>query len=302
MSYIKDLHCDEIRDGWLVMADAKKVWNRSLEIWAEVDRICRKHNITYWAYSGTLIGAVRHGGFIPWDDDIDLCMTRPEFNRFFAVLQDELAGTVFEVKRIFFSGVQISHSQTTRIDDTYFNGKPQGISLAIIVLDIFDDGTPEGFTAINALCETYIATYNYPALEGIARNGGQFFNDLAFLKTVSEIPDNADKVKFFWMYAEQLFEQSAVIASFELRLRNFGNPLRKEWFGEMIYLPFETVELPAPKMFDEVLTAYYGDWRTPVNDGQQHMGYFHSADIPWREFLQRVDVKKLLPPNEEVDS
>ncbi|MBR1806854.1 MAG: LicD family protein [Selenomonadaceae bacterium] len=300
MSYINDLHRDEIRSGWLVTADAKKVWNRSLEIWAEVDRICRKHNITYWAAGGTLIGAVRHNGFIPWDDDIDLWVTRPDFNRFVAVLKDELAGTVFEVKKNFLSLVQISHSQTTRIDDTYFDGTPQGISLAVIALDIFDDGTPEGFTAINALCESYIATYNYSALEDISRHGGQLFNDLAFLKTVSEIPDNADKVKFFWIFAEQLFKQSDAISSFEVMLNNAAKPFRKEWFAETIYLPFETVELPVPKMFDEVLTAYFGDWRTPVKFDQQHMGYIHSADIPWREFLQRVDVKKLLPPDEEA--
>lgn len=301
MSYINDLHRDEIRSGWLVTADAKKVWNRSLEIWAEVDRICRKHKIPYWAAGGTLIGAVRHNGFIPWDDDIDLWVTRPDFNRFVAVLKDELAGTVFEVKKNFLSLVQISHSLTTRIDDTYFDAQPQGISLAVFALDSFDDGTPEGFAAYNALNEVFVALYDYPRLERQLQNGGQLFNDLDFLKTVSEITDVDAQIKFFWIYAEQLFEQSSQVESFEDTLhRNNILPFRKEWFDETIYLPFETVELPAPKMFDEVLTAYCGDWRTPVNDGNNHMGYIHSADIPWREFLQRVDVKKLLPPDEEA--
>ncbi|MBR1645748.1 MAG: LicD family protein [Selenomonadaceae bacterium] len=65
MSFIRDLYRDEIRDGWLVTADTKKIWNRQLEIWSELDRICRKHDITYWAGWGTLLGAARHNGFIP---------------------------------------------------------------------------------------------------------------------------------------------------------------------------------------------------------------------------------------------
>ena len=71
-------------------------------------------------------------------------------------------------------------------------------------------------------------------------------------------------------------------------------PFQKDWFNETIYLPFETVELPAPKMFDKILTVYYGDWRTPFRDKQNRIGNFHSADIPWREFLNRIDVKKFL--------
>ena len=82
MAFFEDLHNDEIRDGFLVMADRKKCWNMQLEIWQEIDRICRKHNIKYYAIYGTLLGAVRHKGFIPWDDDMDLCILRPESNIF----------------------------------------------------------------------------------------------------------------------------------------------------------------------------------------------------------------------------
>ncbi|MBR1645415.1 MAG: LicD family protein [Selenomonadaceae bacterium] len=294
MSYVKDLYRDEIRDGWLVMSDIKKVWNRQLEIWAEVDRICRKHNITYWADYGTLLGAARHKGFIPWDDDIDLCMMRPDFNRFMSVLKDELAGSAFEIKENFLSLVQICHSLTTKIDDTYFDGRPQGISLAIFALDSVNDGTPEGFAAYNALREIFIAIYDFSQIERHLQNGGYLFNDLDFLKTVAEIPDTDEAIKFFWIYAEQLFGQSTAIASFEDMLTSIGKPFGKNCFDETIYLPFETIKLPVPKNYDEVLTSEYGDWRTPVNDGKQHLGLVHSADIPWREFLDCVDIQKLL--------
>ena len=63
---------------------------RMLEILSEVDRICKKHDIPYWLSSGTLIGAMRHDGFIPWDDDLDIEMMRKDYLRLMKVLPEEL--------------------------------------------------------------------------------------------------------------------------------------------------------------------------------------------------------------------
>ena len=63
---------------------------RMLEILIEVDRICKKHDIRYWLSSGTLIGALRHDGFIPWDDDLDIEMMRQDYLRLLEVLPSEL--------------------------------------------------------------------------------------------------------------------------------------------------------------------------------------------------------------------
>ena len=66
----------------------------SLEILKDVDRVCRKHNIRYWLDYGTLLGALRHDGFIPWDDDIDISMTWDDFLRFKEVAASELQESV----------------------------------------------------------------------------------------------------------------------------------------------------------------------------------------------------------------
>lgn len=64
--------------------------HRMTELLLAVDRICKKHDIPYWLSSGTLLGAVRHGGYIPWDDDLDIEMLRPDYERLMRVLPDEL--------------------------------------------------------------------------------------------------------------------------------------------------------------------------------------------------------------------
>ena len=67
---------------------------KQLGILEEIDRICRKHNISYWLDGGSLLGAVRHGGFIPWDDDIDIAMPQDDARRFAEVAPKELPSTL----------------------------------------------------------------------------------------------------------------------------------------------------------------------------------------------------------------
>ena len=65
-------------------ADLRKVQKLLTLILAELDRVCRQIGVSYAIYGGTAIGAIRHGGFIPWDDDIDVMMTRADYERFLA--------------------------------------------------------------------------------------------------------------------------------------------------------------------------------------------------------------------------
>ena len=80
----------EVRDGFYIPSEIKQAWAAEMKVLEIVDQICQQHNIAYFADWGTLLGAVRHGGFIPWDDDLDITMKRPDYERFIKVAKDNL--------------------------------------------------------------------------------------------------------------------------------------------------------------------------------------------------------------------
>lgn len=90
INFPNDFFRDEVREGFFVERKMKCAWAAQMEVLKEIDRICKKYKIQYFADSGTLLGAVRHKGFIPWDDDIDIAMTRNEYRKFSTIISKEL--------------------------------------------------------------------------------------------------------------------------------------------------------------------------------------------------------------------
>ena len=75
--FVNDIDHDEMRSGFLVTSYRKKLWNVQINLINEFARVCKKYNLRWFAFYGTLLGAARHKGFIPWDDDLDVVMLRP---------------------------------------------------------------------------------------------------------------------------------------------------------------------------------------------------------------------------------
>ncbi len=129
----------------------KKAQQASLSILLEVDRICRKYDIKYLLDAGTLLGAVRHKGFIPWDDDIDIAMTRENYERFKAVSKKELKKGLELVLPDSFKGGRVFYDFTPRIiflaskrhadseEMVYYDGKLNHLWVDIFILDSIPD-------------------------------------------------------------------------------------------------------------------------------------------------------------------
>ena len=90
MRFSHEYFDDEVREDFYVSGLMKRLWAANLEVISDVAKVCDKYNIRWFADYGTLLGAVRHGGCIPWDDDFDICMLRGDYMRFLEVAEKEL--------------------------------------------------------------------------------------------------------------------------------------------------------------------------------------------------------------------
>ena len=132
---------EEIRNDYTISTNIKKLWEIQLSIISEIDRICQKYEIEYFADGGTFLGAIRHQGFIPWDDDIDISMTRDNYEKFKQVVTKELNSNFFfqdnETEKNFFRvhGQVRKNNTTMMIKYDYGKKYHRGVFVDIFIYD-----------------------------------------------------------------------------------------------------------------------------------------------------------------------
>lgn len=231
----------------------------------EVDKICRKHNIKYFLGGGTLLGAVRHKGFIPWDDDADIMMLREDYDKFCKIIQSETPnGMSFQNcdtdKNCFYEFSKL------RLDNTVFatefakthKGMHNGLAFDIFCHDK---------TANTKLCQkVHIAlTLFTRALVFNKWNNRRAENGSKLQSAVTDFCKTVFPIRFsMWLEKKTLnFFKRKKNAKFlyDGMGRNIYNGVfPAEYLDEVIYLDFEGYKLPVPKMYDEYLTFLYGDY------------------------------------------
>lgn len=267
-------------------SERNAVWAVQLTLLARFDAVCRRHGLAYFAGGGTLLGAVRHQGYIPWDDDIDLFMLRADYDRLVAV------GAAFSPPfflQTAYNDVSYSrgHAQL-RLDGTtaILAGERghyrfhQGIFIDIFPLDFVPDDPAEQAAQRRRLArwnKWLAATVRYP--------GSPHKTPLktALHHLLSSIP-------YRWIFRKMEGECKRYKNTSRVALLSF-DPGSDRWvmpadaFAGAVYWPFEDAKIPIPVGFDEVLTAAYGDWRTPRKEPTYHEGVFYDPHRDWREYV-----------------
>ena len=117
---------EEVRDGFRVSAQMKKVWQVETDLLAVFTEVCRKENLRFWVDGGSLLGTIRHHGFIPWDDDVDVCMPRADYDRLVANGDRLFTHPYFLQTAYVFCKTRIirrkHHIRTERWTNSYFLG------------------------------------------------------------------------------------------------------------------------------------------------------------------------------------
>ena len=292
---------DEIRDGFYIPGMVKRGWAAELEVLREIDRICSKYDIEYFADWGSLLATVRHGGFIPWDDDLDITMKRSDYKKFLSHMDELPEG--FEIinyhtnedywqflsrivgkKRICFEEDHLAR----------FHQFPYICGVDIFILDYrSDDPVKENDRCL--LAKYIIAVSD--AIENGSLTGSKLEDSLKKIENLSarSLPRNLSdydlRIKLyelcedvFDMYNDAPGENITQLFPFGINNPDFNFP--SKYYSRSIRLPYENTRIPVPLEYTKVLEKRYGDFMRLVKTwGGHDYPYFASQQKELEDVL-----------------
>ena len=242
-----------------------KLWDTEVKILDKIDEICTKHDIEYVLLWGTLLGAVRHKGFIPWDDDIDIGMSRKDYNKFLKVAKKELPGEFFlqtcytdKYQPTYFAKVRLNNTAFYATGDTTFK-RHHGIFVDIFPMDSRNGKRLQNIkNKIGDRISSHI----------IQRRCGQKVTVFKMLKIfptsfLCRLRDS------FLTGKGDLFSAGSVVR------------FKKTDVFPAIKIPFQGKEYSVPNNYDSVLKSSFGDYMQlpPEDQRVAHIPAFISFDL-----------------------
>ena len=248
--------------------------------------LCEKHNLRYYVIGGTLLGAVRHGGFIPWDDDVDVAMPRADYDTFLEIAAEELPKPYvieYPKKDLDFKSyfAKIRRTDITVYEELLENEASSRIGYLIDVIPI--DGTPDNAFA-KKLYYAQVLGYRFlcgtaNVYTGIRTNRPKseqlLLRVVRALKLyewidVQKVYEKMDKL-FHKQDCETAKEIGTLMGAYKLH-----EIVPREYFGDYenaSVWQFEDMQVKGPELWDEYLTHMYGDYKTPPKKEDQVLHY-----------------------------
>lgn len=270
-----DFFRDEVRNGFFIPTAVKQAWAAQLQVLDVIETICRKHDITYFADWGTILGTVRHGGYVPWDDDMDICMKREDYTRFKEAAKTELPKDFrihdYEHQEdhwLFLSRVANSvHINFEPEHMKQFHNFPYIVGIDIFVLDyLYKDEQQEKQRCeevkhIIAVADSIIAG----EIAQPVKEANLIQLEEKYHKTFNRKLDNRHMgIELYRLAEEQMArvpkeesDRMAQIFPWGL-LGNRGQD--REYYEKFVRLPFENTTMPVPADYHRILSGKYHDY------------------------------------------
>ncbi len=270
----------------------KKIHQIEVELLKAFIDVCNRLNLQYYISDGTLLGAVRHKGFIPWDDDIDIVMKRDDYEVFIREGQNLLPekyfiSTLYSNDNVPFNFCKIHDNDTTFIEKSCKGMNiNHGVKIDIFPLDYYPDDEKER-CALNR---------KHRILRKIARKKYKWFN----CSVATKLKELFYKVVFcFYPYKKAVKQRENLYRSVK-QSKMFANYsgcygerdiVPVEWFHETIQLEFEGLKVNAPAQYDKWLTQVYGDYmQLPPEEKRVGHHYTEVIDLE-RSYLHYIKRK-----------
>ena len=299
----EDFFEEEIRCDHLVSRQMKEAWAVQLDLVSELERVCTKYGISYFAVGGTLLGTIRHKGFIPWDDDIDIMMMRDQYEKLCEIGPLEFCHPYFFQYITSESGYQygyvhLRNSDTSSIEEDSKRLKfkfNQGIKIDIFPVDTLMDNEElvkeqleEARRVLKIANNFYGCTkdgiYWHPSFyvrvfrkvgslicSGIMRRlGDKYYRK--YEKVCKRYNDNKDT------------EMVGLICLSSV-MKGKCSTIPRYYLTAQQNLPFEFTTMRVGKDCEKALDSLYGDWRTPIKGTSLHSKLLFDTNKSYKNYI-----------------
>ena len=290
MKVSDDYYKDGVVGGFYVSSWMKRAWAAQIEVLEDVAEVCENHNIRYFADAGTLIGTIRHGGFIPWDDDLDIVMMREDYEEFLKYA-DELPDNYRilnwrnddEWENTF---TRVVNSDRLNMDDAFmgkYHGFPFVVGIDIFVNDyLYRDEKKE--IEREELLKAAVELAN--AYRDKTASKKEIRKEVGRLEALSGYHLNKKNgiVKGLFEIAENLMREvkredadEAVLMPAWIEFRS--NRYDIGWYDDAVPMKFESTKIMVPVHYNEILRNKYGDYLRASRIGGMHDYPFYSKQM-----------------------
>lgn len=281
---------EEVRNGYTISAKMKRLWEMELDMVKSFVSVCEKYHLQYWIMGGTLLGAVRHKGFIPWDNDIDLAMPRKDFNILLEIGPTEFSEPLFfqspvtEHSKFFCTFIKIRNKNGTAASRYDFD---KGLNCGVFI-DIFClDEIPNShiirklyFRGLSEIAKMSRFATGEVLKRGLINRIKQFIQRMVYIV----IFNRPDSKRLFAVYHKAAgYYQGRNCRCLAHHAFGFHSNFiwEKEDWDNTVYLSFEDISLCAPKGYDAILRRQYGDYMIIPDDKSTHDYFDFDPDTPY---------------------
>lgn len=259
----------------------EEIKNIQLDILKSIHQFCVERGIRYSLAFGTLLGAVRHKGYIPWDDDLDIMMPRPDYDRFMSEYQGTNKRYVVQTYKndesYFLSLAKVYDSRTEQI---IFPTKT-GVFVDIFPIEGLPGTEEETKLYMDKYCKLIFHDILYTCKNNAYRPGNKLFNAFKYIIKRILYPSRRNGIRKLDKLIYSYPYEKCSHAGFVLVETGMKGYLEKRLFEKYILVPFENDEYYAIAEYDEFLTKRYGNYMQLPPEEERVPG--HAAPVYWKE-------------------